>query len=117
MIAAASPLSTSRVGDVGGRLEPPSQVLPLCSLCSALTYCCCNSNAQVLFNMAPVSYTASCTATTTAAIQSSVIPPGVTLPAGSTIPPLVSPGTLSVACHPRLQRPMSSMRRPFELQH
>lgn len=60
------------------------------SLCPQVFTCCKFFCMQVLFNMAPVSYTAACTATTTAAIQSSVIPPGVTLPAGSTIPPLVS---------------------------
>ncbi len=64
---------------------------------------------QVLFNMAAVSYTAACTATTTAAIQASVIPPGVTLPAGSTIPPLVNPSSLPLPPrHPPLW-PMSAL--------
>lgn len=61
---------------------------------------------QVLFNMIPRSYTAACTTTTKAAVQQSVIPPGVTMPAGSDIPPLVRP--MQLAAGPR----SSSMNWP-----
>ncbi len=45
---------------------------------------------QVLFNMAPKSYTAACTPTDVATIAASVTPPGVTMPDGVTPPGLVS---------------------------
>lgn len=45
--------------------------------------------AQVLLRMQPKSYTTSCSATTKTAIASSVVPPGVTMPANADLPPLV----------------------------
>lgn len=45
--------------------------------------------AQVLLRMQPKSYTTSCSATTNTAIASSVVPPGVTMPANADLPPLV----------------------------
>ncbi|CAL8461996.1 g1527 [Coccomyxa elongata] len=47
---------------------------------------------QVLFNLAPQSYTASCSATTIDAVRQSVTPPGITTPAGLDPPQLTSPG-------------------------
>ncbi|EIE25045.1 hypothetical protein COCSUDRAFT_46570 [Coccomyxa subellipsoidea C-169] len=47
---------------------------------------------QVLFNMVPRSYTAACTPTTADTVKQSVIPPGVTTPAGVNPPELMAPG-------------------------
>ncbi|BDA41280.1 probable major extracellular endoglucanase at C-terminar half [Coccomyxa sp. Obi] len=47
---------------------------------------------QVLFNMAPQSYTAACSATTVDAVKQSVTPPGITTPAGLNPPLLTTPG-------------------------
>ena len=48
---------------------------------------------QVLFNIAPVSYTSACTHASNSAVRSSVVPPGITVPTSVEPPPLVHPAT------------------------
>ena len=54
---------------------------------------------QVLFNMVPRSYTTACTPTTADAVKQSVIPPGVTTPAGVDPPTLVRNATCPRVLH------------------
>ena len=48
-----------------------------------------SGRAQVLFNIAPVSYTSACTHASISAIRNSVVPPGITVPTHVDPPPLV----------------------------
>ncbi|KAK9839537.1 hypothetical protein WJX81_008252 [Elliptochloris bilobata] len=48
---------------------------------------------QVLFNIAPVSYTSACTHATNNAVRNSVVPPGITVPGGIEPPLLRSPAS------------------------
>jgi len=51
---------------------------------------------QVLFNIAPVSYTSACTHASAGAVRDSVVPPGITMPDGVDPPALVrTPAPLS----------------------
>ena len=44
---------------------------------------------QVLFNSQPTSFTRACTTSPTSEIENNVTPPGVTVPDGAQLPPLV----------------------------
>ena len=59
--------------------------------------------AQVLFTMTPRSFTTTCTASTPADIEKSVVPPGVTMPANADMPPLVS------SCHLARMSPVHAL--------